>query len=113
MLSKNKFFQNLVKLSSSTLLAQVLLIISSPLLTRLYSPEDFGVFAFFIGIIGVLSTITNLRYEQAIIIPKKDSLANQLVYLSLISNITFSFFSAFIIIVFCKTNIFIFLILKS
>lgn len=107
MLSKNKFFQNLVKLSSSTLLAQVLLIISSPLLTRLYSPEDFGVFALFIGIIGVLSTITNLRYEQAIIIPKKDSLANQLVYLSLILNITFSF-SVLLLLVFFAKPIFLF-----
>lgn len=91
MLSQNKFIKNLVKLSSSTIIAQVLLIASSPLLTRLYSPDDFGIFALFIAIIGVLSTITNLRYEQAIIIPKKDNSANQLVYLSLIINITFSF----------------------
>lgn len=102
MISKNKFFRNLLNLSSSTLIAQVLLIISSPLLTRLYSPQDFGVFALFIGVIGVLSTVTNLRYEQAIVIPKNNNSANQLVYLSLILNITFSFTVFILLTLFAK-----------
>lgn len=89
---KNQYLSNLLKLTSSSVLAQLLLIISSPLLTRLYSPKDFGVFALFIGIIGILSTVTSLRYEQAIIIPKEDNKATQLVYLSLIINIFFSLF---------------------
>jgi len=87
---RNQYLSNLLKLTSSSVLAQLLLIISSPILTRLYSPKAFGVYALFIGIIGILSTVSNLRYEQAIIIPKEDVKSIQLIYLSLFINIIFS-----------------------
>lgn len=87
---KNSYLRNLLKLTSSSVMAQLILIISSPILTRLYSPEDFGIFALFIAIVGVLSTVTNFRYEQAIIIPKNDNDSDQLIYLSLGLNFLFS-----------------------
>lgn len=102
MAKTNRFAKNLVKLSSSTIVSQALLLLTSPILTRLYSPSDFGVFAFFIGIIGVLSTVANLRYEQAIIVPESRHSANQLVYLSLIINSIFSLIILIILTLFSK-----------
>jgi O-antigen/teichoic acid export membrane protein len=39
------------------------LLVFAPLLTRLYSPSDFGEYSFFISIITVLGVIGSLRYE--------------------------------------------------
>lgn len=57
---------------SGSAIAQVLLIISAPILTRIFSPEDFGVFAQYVAIATIVSVIAALRYELAIVIPKED-----------------------------------------
>src|SRR5690606_24858552 len=41
----------------------------SPILTRLYSPEDFGVLALFVSIVTIMSSIATARYEMAIVLP--------------------------------------------
>lgn len=109
---KNKYLSNLLKLMSSSVVAQLLLIISSPVLTRLYTPQDFGVFALFIGVVGILSTVTNLRYEQAIIIPNENYEASQLVYLSLLINIIISLLIFFTLTLFSR-EIFTFFNIES
>lgn len=88
---KNAFLTNLLKLTSSSVMAQLILIISSPILTRLYTPEDFGLFALFLSIVTILATLANLRYDQAIIIPQDEDKAKQLVYLCLYVNILIFF----------------------
>ncbi|MCU4384211.1 lipopolysaccharide biosynthesis protein [Acinetobacter radioresistens] len=102
---KNMFVKNLLKLTSSSVMAQLILIISSPILTRLYNPNDFGLFALFLSVLTILATLANLRYDQAIIIPKDDNKAKQIVYLCLCINI-FIFIFIFIILYFFHKNIF-------
>ena len=46
-LPKSRFFRRLAMLSSGTLLGQLILLASAPLLTRRYSPEAFGALAVF------------------------------------------------------------------
>jgi O-antigen/teichoic acid export membrane protein len=53
-------------------IAQAIPVALSPILTRIYTPEDFGVFALFIAITSIFGTIANGRYELAIVLPKKD-----------------------------------------
>jgi len=57
---------------TGTTIAQAIPIAISPILTRIYTPEDFGVFALFIAITAVFGSIANGRYELAIMLPKKD-----------------------------------------
>lgn len=47
-------------------LAQMLLILISPLLTRMYTPADFGVLAVYASCLAILGSIACLRYPQAI-----------------------------------------------
>jgi len=58
---------NLLKLVAGTLGAQLLAILASPLLTRLYSPEDFGLFSSITIIVYYLTTIAFFRLEVAIL----------------------------------------------
>ncbi|PMK05032.1 oligosaccharide flippase family protein [Vibrio sp. 10N.261.55.A7] len=53
---------------SATTLSQVLLIISSPLLSRLYTPVDFGIYIFTMTVVAVISPLVMLRLENAIVV---------------------------------------------
>ena len=68
---------------SGTSIAQAALLLATPLLTRLYSPNDFGVLGIFVTTIGVMSVISCGRYEFAILIPKNHKDAVNLLVLSL------------------------------
>ena len=69
---KSEFTKNIVTLMTGTAIAQAIPIAISPILTRIYKPEDFGVFALFLAISSILATVVNGRYELAIMLPKKD-----------------------------------------
>lgn len=65
---KSDFSRNVITLMT---IAQSIPIATSPILTRIYTPEDF---ALFIAITSILATIANGRYELAIMLPKKDAI---------------------------------------
>jgi O-antigen/teichoic acid export membrane protein/glycosyltransferase involved in cell wall biosynthesis len=59
-------------LTLGTLVSQIIVLAASPILTRLYTPEDFGLLAVFMGILGILGGVASLRYQNAIPLPKSD-----------------------------------------
>ncbi len=61
-----------MKLASGTSVAQLLVIAASPILTRLYSPEDFGALAAFTAVSGILIIVAAGRYDMAIMLPDED-----------------------------------------
>ena len=79
---KSEFGRNVLTLLTGSTLAQILPIALTPILTRLFSPDEFGVFALYMSMITFLSVIASLRYEQAIILPKHDKEAINVVGLS-------------------------------
>ena len=70
-------------LGGSTL-AQVIPAITAPILTRLYRPTDFGVFAFVLAVFGVLAPVACMRYDLAIMLPEDDAEAARLTLLCLL-----------------------------
>jgi len=81
---KSEFSRNVLTLMTGTTIAQAIPIAISPILTRIYTPEDFGVFALYIGIVGFIAIIVTARYEMAIVLPKTDEAAINIVALSFI-----------------------------
>jgi len=69
---KSEFSRNVLILMTGTTIAQVIPVAISPILTRIYTPEDFGILALFIGITGLFSVIASGRYESALMLPKKE-----------------------------------------
>jgi O-antigen/teichoic acid export membrane protein len=65
--TKSEFRNNVIILLSGTAIAQVIPILISPILTRIYSPKMFGQYATFITIVTILSVISSLRYDLAIV----------------------------------------------
>lgn len=64
--------------------AQILGVLAAPLLTRLYTPNDFGMLAVYAGLLGLVSVIASMRYELAIPLPNDDAEAANLVALCLV-----------------------------
>lgn len=88
---KTSFFAlDVLKLVGGTAIAQAICVIISPVITRLYSPNDFGLSALFSSIIGIFCLIACLRYEMAIMLPREDKDAANLLALSLLIAIFFS-----------------------
>lgn len=84
------FRKNLVLMIGGSFFAQLIPILFSFLLTRIYTPEDFGVFSNFSAVLSFLLVFMLLKYDMAIILPKKDSSAANLLVLCL--GIGFFFF---------------------
>lgn len=72
-------------LTIGTAIAQAITIVSMPILSRLYSPADFGKLSFFLAISGIVATLITLRYEAAVVLPKRDQDAGTLMLISLMS----------------------------
>tara|TARA_R110001606_G_scaffold102588_1_gene224973 strand:- start:3804 stop:5015 length:1212 start_codon:yes stop_codon:yes gene_type:complete len=83
-----------------TTIAQAIPIAISPVLTRIYTPSDFGLFALFNSLIAVFGVIASGRYELAIMLPKKDEDAINIASLGILISTFFSVFLFFIILFF-------------
>ncbi len=97
---KSEFSRNVLTLMTGTTIAQAIPIAISPILTRIYTPEDFGVFALFMAIASIFGSIANGRYEVAIMLPKKDEDAINILALGFIINIVISGILFFIVLTF-------------
>ena len=81
---------------SSTTFAQAIPLAVSPILTRIYSPDEFGVFAIYIAIFYILSSFSTMRYELAIVQENQKN-AYQIFYLCLLMSLMF-FIASFLVI---------------
>lgn len=97
-ISKKSFVRNVFTVASGTVAAQAIVMLFSPIITRLYGPEAFGVLGVFTSIVAIVTTIAALTYPIAIVLPKKDSDAKNLMKLSLLIAIVMSTFTAFTLI---------------
>lgn len=69
----------LLAIFSGTAAAQLVLMTSTPLLTRLYSPGEFGTYASMLSVALIISGVAGLRYEWALPLPDSDPEARALV----------------------------------
>lgn len=76
------FLSDVLTLVGGTTFAQILTILSAPILTRLYGPEDFGMWSLFISITSIISVIACMRYDYSIVLPESDEDAVNLLGLS-------------------------------
>lgn len=58
--------RNVITLGLGQLFGHAILLAGTPLLTRMYSPDDFGLFAIYGAVLSVCSVVVTLRYEAAI-----------------------------------------------
>lgn len=101
-LKPGSFLRSAVTIASGTVIAQIIAVLVSPLITRLFTPEDMGIVASFIAITTILGTIAAGRYELAIVLPETDKESNAVAFAGLIFSFIFSFILTIVAIVFYK-----------
>ena len=68
----NPLYKGAIILGSGTAIAQMIGILTMPIITRLYTPSDLGVLAVYSSILAIVGIGATLRYEFAYALPKKD-----------------------------------------
>ena len=101
-LNKSPFSKNFLTLFSGSIIAQIIPIIASPFIARLFPPTEFGLLAIFTAIESFLLIFSSMQYELAIMLPEDDSEAFHLLILSLLITIFVSAISALTILFFNK-----------
>ena len=71
------------KLLTANVIAQAIGLMVYPILTRLYSPDDFGLLNLFSSIAGVAVLFATAEFQYAIVLPKENKKATSLTALSL------------------------------
>lgn len=61
-------YQSIGLITLSLLAGAIITFIALPILTRLYSVTDFGAYGIALAIVSVLSTVSNLRLDQALLV---------------------------------------------
>lgn len=99
LIPKSGFVRNVTMLASGTGLGQALFVLASPLLTRIYTPEDFGALAVYTSMLAMSVIAATWRYELAIPLPEDDTTAADLLALCLGIAVTASCVAALLVLV--------------
>lgn len=93
----SEFAKNTAILTLGTIVAQGITVAAMPILSRLYTPSDFGLLAVFMAASGIVGTVITLRFDAGILLPKDEHEAKTLVLLSGILALLFGIAIGFII----------------
>jgi len=83
----SSFAKNVRVLTTGTIIAQSITIAVTPVLSRLFTPSDYGLFALFGAVSAMVGTIVSLSFPIRIIFPNRDHEAIKLVLICLLSSI--------------------------
>ena len=96
----SRFSTDVLTLVQGTSVSLIVTILASPVITRLYGPEAFGLAALFASITSILTVVACLSYEPAIVLPKSDEEAANVFGLCLVIVICVSVATIPILLVF-------------
>ena len=65
-LEKSKFLRNFLSVASANVFSQAMLLAATPLLTRLYLPEHFGVAALFLSAVQIVGSFCTWRFDRTV-----------------------------------------------
>ncbi|MDA1141104.1 MAG: lipopolysaccharide biosynthesis protein [Planctomycetota bacterium] len=98
-LPTDSFSRSVGVLAGGVGIAQIIVIASSPLITRLFSPSDFGILSLFVSVVAILGSVSCLCYQFAIPLPEEEEDAFALLVLCFIILAAFTTFVAVVCLV--------------
>ena len=95
-----RFFKNVSILASGSVVSQAILLAVSPILTRLYTPEQFGNFQLFMSLSLLTGVLVTGKLELAIVLPEREEDGRRVTQTSIllsliISSLVFVLFQLF------------------
>ena len=82
--ARSSFLRHVVMLLSGASLAQVVTVVATPVLSRIYLPKHFGIAALFLSLSNIFSTAAGLHYDHTIVLPETELEATKLAQLSML-----------------------------
>ncbi|MBN2345008.1 MAG: oligosaccharide flippase family protein [Candidatus Aminicenantes bacterium] len=83
---RGSFRADVLTLMTGTALGQALLLAIAPLLTRLFSPAAFGAFGVYLSLAAIMSSVSTLRFDQALMLPAEEEEAASLLGAALLAS---------------------------
>jgi O-antigen/teichoic acid export membrane protein len=80
----SSFLKAFAILSSGTVIQTVIVLAVSPILSRLFTPEEFGVVGLFLAVTGILTPLAGASYHGAILLPRRQTDALNIFMLALL-----------------------------
>lgn len=96
----NNFTKNVILVFSGTAIAQIINIALSPVITRIYTAEEYGVLSVYIAMLSLATFIGSMSYELAIPIAKDDEEAINIFALSILTLTIFNIILLLLFILF-------------
>ncbi len=88
------FAGHVLKLVGGTTAAQVITLLTAPIISRLYAPEAFGTLSVFVALVGSVGVVVCLRYEFAILLPERNEEAANVAAVCLLATLLTSALTA-------------------
>ncbi len=98
------FFKNVLVSLTGSGLAQLITLLALPVLTRLFTPAEFGLFALYLSIANIIGNVAGGRMGSAIMIPKEDKEAFNILVLAFVL-ITITSSATLFLVVLLKSKI--------
>lgn len=83
-LVRGQFFRNVAMVLSGAALAQLITVLFSPVISRLFTPADFGVLGSFMALVAFAGPIATMSFSSAIVLPRQEEDATALAWLCLL-----------------------------
>ena len=96
-MSQHIFSNNVLKLGGGTALGQLLVVMATPVITRLYSPADMGLLGIFMALVGFAGVGVALRYEMPMVSVRDDREAECLLTSSLLLTVPMSLIAGLVL----------------
>lgn len=94
-LLRNRSLKDVLLLTSGTLLSQALPILFFPILSRIYTPSDYGILGLFMSLSMLLMVVSNLQLNYAVLTPKDESDALRVFFVGFAIVVFFSILTLF------------------
>lgn len=104
-LLNNSFFRNVVNLSLGSTISQLLIIASSPIVSRLYSPSEYGLQGLVISFTGLIAVAGSLGLEVSIVSAENQESANATLVICFISNFVIALLGGLAMLFIISNNI--------
>ena len=92
-IERSAFGRNVAVLAGGAALGQFFAVAMTPVLTRLYTPAQFGVFEIWVGLMGLIAVLSTLRYPEAVPLSSTNDEASATAGAGVVSSIAIFFVS--------------------
>lgn len=88
------FARSVLVLAAGGAVGQMIAVVASPVITRLYSPVDLGTLSIYTSLLSILAVAISLRYEQTIPMPALDDEGRNLLAVALTVSLNLALLTA-------------------